>query len=146
MDTVSIVSLIFSVIALVGLGLSIRYYARQARAAAQAQFEESSITISNAFLQYPQLRPVFYDKKPVECLVADDRQRAETIAELLLDIFVFVLELEKHFKTKELAAGWKPYMQELFRTSPFLQDRLELRREWYPSLLAFVPQPARAAG
>lgn len=134
MDVSSIVSLTISGVTLLALLTAVIYYERQARAAAQAQFQQSFITISNAFLAYPQLRPLFYAGATPDSFSEDDVHRAETIAELLLDIFDLVIELEKRFKTRELAAGWRPYMDQMLQSSDVLRSQLGLRRDWYPSL------------
>jgi hypothetical protein len=143
MDLYEAITATISFVALIGLLVSLYHYSRQTRASAQAQFQASFISVANAFLAYPHLRPLFYANTASTLTLTDeDTQRGETIAELLLDIFDLILQLEKRFDASELAAGWKPYMSELLRTSGFLQNYLKRRIAWYSSLQAFLPKSA----
>ena len=139
---ISIVGLVVSVIALIGLIISLHLLRKQNRTAAMAQVQASFIALDSAFLGNPSLRPLFYDGTTPTLSVADGI-RAEAMAEMLLDTFVLVKELDAHFGLSSLTAGWEPYMGGLIHSSPFLSGFLEKNREWYPSLAYHLSSAVR---
>lgn len=136
MSTFEVISAAVSFTALVGLLASFRFLSRQTRGVALAQVQTSFMAIGHAFLDHPTLRDLFYVRSgEARQLSDDDRERADALAEMLLDTFVLVFELERRMN-RNVAVGWDPYIDEMLRTSIYLQDYLRRRRNWYPTLMA----------
>lgn len=145
-STLSVVALLISGLALLVSGVSVYLLWKQNRAAAMAQFQGSFVAIANVFLDHPELRPLFYEGASGDGLTDDQRQCAEAVAEMLLDIFDLVIELKDEFGMQRLFDGWRPYIDDLLDTSPFLRRFLSANIKWYGSIEAYQATRRATAG
>lgn len=76
------------------------------------------------FVQYPQLRPYFEDKKAFE---ADDKQRQQVLAlaDVRLDVMDAVLTYAAMSGQGDAIVGWKNAFSSAFRNSTILCARLK---------------------
>lgn len=150
------VSIVVSAISLVGLVVSLYFVGRQGRemtrqtekigaslrASADAAINSMYFQASQAMLEYPQLRPIFYED---ECddleshnraLSDQDRVRATVVAEMLLDAMDSTLRVSSYGPDlREAMAPWAEYVDDAFRTSRFLCEQVQRRANWYHSYL-----------
>jgi hypothetical protein len=95
------------------------------------------VEIQKAFIEHPELRPYFYEKKPFR---REDKnyQAVATIAEMYLDWFDsfgddYVAELPEMGPNGEQRKMWEKFFKDMFKTSEALQDmaKEKVREQWY---------------
>jgi hypothetical protein len=139
--TISAVAVVYS---LYQVNRQTRILARQTEYLARAQLESSIESLSNQsrdvtriFLTYPELRPYFYEGQDI-----DEKNphfhRAETVAELILDIFWTMhsqaARVDFSGMNDDLHNGeglWDDFVQDSFALSPILCKTLNKRQGWY---------------
>jgi hypothetical protein len=99
------------------------------------QRESSTLTLDRLFVEYPDLRPYFYDGVDIDAKDPSFR-RVQALAEMHLDVFDYKL---KHAET---FAAYQPFreaeerwIRDMFRSSPILRRYCELRKGWYSQKL-----------
>jgi hypothetical protein len=117
------------------------YVARSVSANVSESLNDQSHEISRLFVQYPNLRPYFYDGQDIED-THSDFPRAEAIAELILDIFWSMSTTAQRFMDSGTRLAmenneklWQSYVGESFAQSPLLVKTLMKRRNWYGQAL-----------
>lgn len=93
------------------------------------QIYELSLSVLNMFVEHPELRPYFYDNKPVPDLESEKNQvlaAAEVVADHLENIV-----LSRKSLGEETYAVWVKYMAGIYRKSPVLQGFLHPDSEGY---------------
>ncbi len=138
---VSIISSITILVSLVLVYRQTRIFARQTDYVARSLTDDvkqylnaQSHEIGRIFIEYPELRPYFYEGKPVTP-EHPDYQRVEAIAEVILDIFWTMAEQTRGAAiSPEKAAGarmWYSYVNDCFTNGPILVEVLKKRESWY---------------
>ncbi len=141
---VSVISSITVVISLFLVYRQTRIFAKQTEYVARSlgvtlagSMNDQSHEISRLFVQYPTLRPYFYDGQPIE-ETHPDFPRAEAIAELILDIFwTMGTTVRRYGDASNFLSPdgsgelWQNFVGESFAQSPILVNTLLKRRGWY---------------
>lgn len=102
----------------------------------QAQSQEMT-ELSKVFLNHPELRPYFDEKKDLGEAVGEDlRLRLLTLAEMHLDFIEgfadeHVRALPGMHEGGEYAVAWGRYFTDLFSRSPVLCKRYAETKNWY---------------
>src|SRR5262249_22377425 len=96
---------------------------------------DQSHEISRIFVQYPELRPYFYDGKTIE-EDHPDYLRAESVAETILDIIWTMYNQANRVANQEFVTGdaknlWVAYVTDAFVGGPILVKILTKRQNWY---------------
>ena len=146
-------------LALVGLAVSVVYVMRQTKELQRqnGQMSEaitvdsamslhnSYIAVSQALLEYPQLRPLFYEREgPYEGTDPHDQARALLIAEMLCDVMEtwFLLRGSSAVFDK-VGAYYAQYTADAFEMSEFFTEYIRERRAWYqPDLVQLADNAA----
>jgi len=81
------------------------------------------LDLGRLFVEFPQLRPYFYDGRDDEDLPEPERNRARAVAEMHLDYFESELLRTRAFPTA-LSLPFDPWIRGLFRSSPAMCRRL----------------------
>lgn len=93
------------------------------------QVYETSTSILNVFVEYPEVRPYFYDQQP---LPAEEPLRSRVLA--TVELFADHLEnivLSREALDPATYQVWVRYMQGLYRKSPALRGFLAPEQEGY---------------
>src|SRR5450432_1552586 len=93
------------------------YVARSLMESMAANMNSQSQEVSRIFIQYPELRPFFYNAQTIE-ENNPDYYRAEAVAELMLDIFWTMFTQSQR-------------VEDAFAQSPLLVKTLMRRQNWY---------------
>jgi hypothetical protein len=88
------------------------------------------IELDKEFLAHPQLRPYFYEGKPVVPGDADYNQ-AVLMAEYILDSYDTFLEHRLSSVNQPIHNTWLIWMHDMFSTSPILQQYILDHKTWY---------------
>lgn len=134
------VSLSIGALAISGLSIliSILLGTRSRKLAAYDHSTQLFLEIDHAFMTYPDLRPYFYDYRDLDDATADE-DRIRAVAELMLDIFEWVLRHEYELGGKE-SEGWRDYFKDCFETSPILRSFQDTNPSWHPRVGRFLKQ------
>jgi hypothetical protein len=152
LTTYEVVTLLLSVVGLFSLFL----IAKQVKAAneqAQSANEQAQLAkiqtkalttqhvmtelyeLDKVFIDYPHLRPYFYDGKEMSDSDAD-YGRVRAIAEFQLDFFDSFLTQSEYLTLKpDELENWRTYIKDSFRNSPAMCRRLKGVEGWYNSEL-----------
>jgi hypothetical protein len=151
MPGLEVVSLVISLATLAGLIVSNLLFAQQAREmkkqtrklesdlryAAAESLRSTFEKVGRTFLAHPHLRPVFYEdeasSETKQILSTEDRLRAATIAEHVLDAFERAADFESESSVR-YSLGYQTYFGDMMRNSDFLFGYLERRSTWWPDL------------
>ncbi|ADP81085.1 hypothetical protein [Pseudofrankia inefficax] len=97
---------------------------------AHQTLSELALRLSEAFLEYPELRPYFYDRKE---LSSDDASanRVLAMAEMMLDACEWVLQ-GRYKLSKYDRAGWESYARHMLENSPVMRANLAEHSDWHP--------------
>jgi len=110
------------------------YVARSLMESMAANMNSQSQEVSRIFIQYPELRPFFYNAQTIE-ENNPDYYRAEAVAELMLDIFWTMFtqsqRVEGGFIPKDPERLWASFVGDAFAQSPLLVKTLMRRQNWY---------------
>jgi hypothetical protein len=93
---------------------------------------ELMLKADDLFVQWPMLRPYFFDDVPTDGM--DDealRHRVEAAGEYLLDVMEAIWDHSAEFVDED-AESWREWMHGFLQTSPTMQGTYDA--EWYPSL------------
>ncbi|MEU4568282.1 hypothetical protein [Micromonospora sp. NPDC023956] len=92
--------------------------------------------LDKTFVEYPEMRPYFYEGKPV---AVDDpnRQRVKAMAEMVLDAFEWIW-LRRRSLNAEGEWGWRAYIIDTFSSSPALQQHYARSDSWYPGITRLI--------
>src|SRR5579859_5327236 len=141
MTTYEVISLLISIAGSLGVIYSLwllnrqtGIFNRQLMEGISSNMTEYSLQISRIFLEHPDLRPYFFAGQTMENS-HPDYQRAEAIAEVVLDIFWTMSSQAKRvqgeFANPEARELWQNYIRDCFAQSPILSGFLTLRKDWY---------------
>lgn len=133
-------------LATVVLGCLALYVSRaQARTERDAAVHNAFIAISESFIAFPGLRPIFYEDEGDGCEAlpgledVETRLRANSVAELLLDT------LEMARERRHTRATYDDYTALMFERSSFMTQWAISHRALYPDeLIRFAVAAARA--
>jgi hypothetical protein len=152
MTTYESLSLVVSIAGFFGVAVSIWVFNRQAQIFRQqlmqnlsTDLNKSAREISLIFLQYPELRPYFFDGQPME-QEHPDYYRAEAVAEVMLDIFWTMTSQTRRIRDGDISTGdarslWANYVGECFAQSPMLCKFLTRHKDWYgPEMVRWMEQ------
>jgi hypothetical protein len=134
MNTPSWIEILTVLITLGGFG-AVVYQLRQLESATRGEIHDMLSSqmreVLTIFKDYPELRPHFYENKPLE---RDHPQydRALIVAEYYFDLFEHVVQKRRKMST-ELWKTWKYYIQRLYFGSPVLQAFIQEYRHMYTS-------------
>jgi hypothetical protein len=125
---------------------------RQLELQAYQTFINNFAEIDKAFLNYPELRPFFYDGvMPNEKIDAVQARRAASLADIHLDVFELlfvemIIERVPDLKLGKDRLHWDNYMRRTFETSPLMCARLAaLANEYETGLVSFAAKPCLEA-
>jgi hypothetical protein len=142
MTTYESLSLLISIGGSIGVIISLWIWSRQTRIFNRQLMEGISQTmvgysleISRLFLQFPDLRPYFFEGKTIDAN-HPDYLRAEAVAEVMLDIFWTMGSQARRiqspeFRNSEASSQWANYIGDCFASSPILTSFLTRRKDWY---------------
>jgi hypothetical protein len=120
-----------SFIALVAIWIQIRRQKEAEQAAVYQAISQQMFDIDRVFLEYPHLRPYFYDGVDASECTGDDRGRLDTIAEMFLD-FIDNVQAQSDRFDANLRDFWSTFFGSLGENAPILAET-ELRCcDWYP--------------
>lgn len=83
------------------------------------------------FLEYPQLRPYFYNGKDPEDLAEEELYRATVITEIVLDTFEWV-EHDIKRATQTDKESWRDFMIGVYSQSSLVKDFHDANPSWHP--------------
>ncbi len=127
---VSISSLLISIVGFALVWLQLQGANESLRTGVYANMANWTLEISKMFLANPELRPYFdggKDISPSDPLY----DKAEVVAEYLLDNMDSMLEFKSYFPGGTPHQGWTNWMYDSFDESPLLRRHIEKRRRWY---------------
>lgn len=132
---------ILSIVAIVVALLSTAYIYRLSQRAHRVSTYYGVIglfrDLTRIFIEHPELRPYFYDGKPVD---VDDKLRhykIQAAAEAVLDSFEWIWRRRIELNTKG-EDGWRAYIVETFSSSPALQQHYARFSSWYPGITQLI--------
>jgi len=140
---------IVAVVALVASIASAIYAYRQGRRTLKVTTYQGAtdltLQLDQVFIEYPQLRPFFYEGRPTpDANSGDDdlRHRVLATAEYALDIFECIWD---HRDTYDQAdrESWKVWICDMIAQSPACSALYVAERDWYPALQDLDPRPHR---
>ena len=137
--------------ALVLVGLSINFYqsgkvAKSVSANILHTTANQVINLDRLFIERPDLRPYFYDCKPI-----DDKDekfaQVQSAAELMLDVFDVVADQSKSFaEYYDRPEAWDIWITDMFATSPVLRSRFQQSSDWYDNKLKQLYEKGQIKG
>ncbi|MEW2378138.1 hypothetical protein AB0883_18820 [Micromonospora sp. NPDC047812] len=92
--------------------------------------------LDKTFIEHPEIRPYFYDGKPVD-VDESNRHRVRAAAELVLDTFEWIWHRRKDLNAKG-EEGWRAYIVDTFSSSPALQQHYVRSASWYPGITRLI--------
>ncbi len=105
---------------------------------------KSAIDVDHLFIRYPELRPFFYDGKPLTNENLPDYSRAMAAREFVADSLEAICD-NREVYNREDWESWLDYVEGMLKTSPTLYELMNAKGEdWYPSMssaLAREPRP-----
>lgn len=120
---VQVVAATVSFAALIAVIISLRQVNKNLKANAIARIYSEIHEIHRVFIEYPELRPFFFNNEPL----AESHPhylRARGIAEMFFDIFEHLYQLRAQaYKEKDM--NWKIYMAHMCESSTFLCEYLK---------------------
>jgi hypothetical protein len=137
-------ALVVSALGFVAVAISLVFLIKQTAAAAkQNKYVADSLTSSNYaalsnfmlgvyqnFVDYPQLRPYFYDGVSIDEL-NPDYARTLGVAAHMLNYFSYILILSMRYPLLWPPNWWESYMETLLAASPVMRQLLRKSRELY---------------
>src|SRR5262249_13115452 len=99
---------------------------RTALASTSQQIISDSADVDKLFIQYPEMRPFFRDKKPIH-RGDEGYDRAAAIAELSVNALDTVLTFPQVFKTD----NWPNGARSAFRDSPIMCEFIAMYKDSY---------------
>ncbi|KXK63670.1 hypothetical protein AWW66_01520 [Micromonospora rosaria] len=96
--------------------------------------------LDKTFIEYPDVRPYFYDGKPVD-VDGPTAYRIRAVAELVLDTFEWIWHRQKDLDTNG-EDGWRAYIVDMFSSSPALQQHYAGSTSWYPGITRLIADRA----
>jgi hypothetical protein len=115
--------------------VQLRQLSEQNRMLVHQEREGSTLGLDRVFIEYPELRPYFYEEKDI---AKEDPlyNRVVAVAEMHLDTFDYALKHAEDFQNYEPFPGSeKVWMQDMFRKSPILRHYLQTKKAWYSERL-----------
>jgi hypothetical protein len=101
------------------------------RANVQRSSLDRTIQLDQVFIEKPDLRPYFYDGKPI---AKDDAKYDQVVAtaELMMDVFDQIAGDSKDFpEYYDDPGAWDRWMVEMFKSSPILRWFCDKYSHWY---------------
>jgi hypothetical protein len=92
-------------------------------------------TVLVQFVEYPELRPYFYDSKPPP-VDEPERSRVKAMADLFADALYVGLHTGLLLPGEGVHQAWCNYASDLLNTSPALRELWTQHPEWWPKDLA----------
>jgi hypothetical protein len=92
-------------------------------------------TVLVQFVQYPELRPYFYDSKPLP-VNEPELSRVKAMADLFADALYAGLHARLLLAGDGVNQAWCNYASDLLSTSPALRDLWTEHPDWWPQDLA----------
>jgi hypothetical protein len=129
-DVISIIAVIFSVAASV---LSVVSARRDSTVVTYNSTTDLTLQVDRLFIDFPHLRPYFYDNVPVPA-DSGDRNQVLAAAEFFLDVLECIWDRKSEYSRKDVAA-WQRWILDLFDTAPVLRTYFVETSTWYPTLL-----------
>ena len=131
------ISLMVSIAGFAVVVLTLWFIQRQTRSGADSlkssahqTCADQLFTIDKVFVEYPGLQRYFYSGSYIS--EGDPAyERVVAIADLFLDFIDTVLILEKKLPEFYDPKRWKPFITDLFTSSPVLCRHLRLNESWY---------------
>lgn len=116
------------------------------KASMYATMTAQTLEMNKIFLQHPDLRPYFYDKKDLSEVPDKDihhtHHRIMIVAEYQLDYFDLLMTQLDYIPTDEDSeedkANWNKYFADSFANSPALCKRISLNPDWYMTRLVNI--------
>lgn len=100
------------------------------------------VNMNNPFLEYPELRPYFYENKHPEGLKEEDYNRSIVIAEMFLDTFEWV-EHDINKATQIDKKAWEEYMFSIYSSSVIVREFHEKNPLWHPLFNSLLQNRAK---
>lgn len=112
--------------------VSVWYGRRGLRITANQSAVDLALQADQLFLQWPGLRPYFYDDiEVVGAKEGNPRNRVRAAAEFYLDVMEAIWDHHGEYKHND-ANAWREWIHEVMQTAPALREAYD--PEWYPSL------------
>jgi hypothetical protein len=133
--TVSVVGFLFVLGQLKLVRLQLRLVRRNIRGTTQDSLYAHYTEVCKLFLDKPDLRPYFYDKKPkpISCLV--DRpylnEEIDAASEMILGLIEHAIMQRKNLPDDSWSHCWQPYAKERVEKSPTIQKFYTDNKRWY---------------
>ena len=112
-----------------------------ARASAISNSSSSFRHVILLFVEYPELRPYFYDSKRLPAR-GHKRDRIISAAEILGDILEDGLVVNRLVPNIRFHDSWPAYCSYMLVTSPALIEIMHQHPTWWPSLRSLQPKGA----
>jgi hypothetical protein len=126
---IAIASLLVSIVGLGSIIIGIESFKQSERAAladASQRIITDSANVDKLFIQYPEMRPFFREKKPIR-RGDEGYDRAAAIAELRVNAYDAVLTFPSIFK----ADNWSNVARSAFRDSPIMCEFISMYKDNY---------------
>jgi hypothetical protein len=102
---------------------------------------ELTLQVDRVFVEYPELRPYFYDNEPLTDS-APHRNRVLAVTELYLDVLECIWDREREFSPTDRLA-WRGWIVHAFDNALVLREFYRDRRDWYPTLGRLLAEVGR---
>ncbi|MDV6297466.1 hypothetical protein ACWEQV_29080 [Rhodococcus aetherivorans] len=150
MDLQNLISLVAALIAVISAGIAALFGWWQTRRMDQSLevvtyngATDLTLQIDRIFIEYPELRPYFYEgQSPID---QDEtlRQRVDAVSEFALDALECIWDHREKY-TEMDRESWKIWINEFMASSPRMRGLYEDHTTWYPALEdARKPDPPR---
>jgi hypothetical protein len=91
------------------------------------------VGVDQFFVEYPELKPFFYEAKSLEGPIDENlKRRVESAAEMMSDAMANVFHQMPHF-TPEEAEAYGNFLKEQYQTQPALKQFIDETARWYPN-------------
>ena len=97
--------------------------------------------ILSVFRDYPNLRPYFYDSKPID-QKSPDYNQVMIVAEYYLDLFEHVVQ-KRRTLPDHLWTTWESYIAELYGSSPAIREFIAGHPDMYTDDVSHLIQGGR---
>ncbi len=120
----------------------IKYQGDAIRASVIQGITTQMLTIDQVFVEYPQLRPFFYEDNVPFPKDHPEYGRALSAAEMLVDLIDCVVSLKDHMRADIDQPGWHEYAYELYTQSVPLRNYVNRYKDWYtPETIHYLRSP-----
>lgn len=122
-----------ALVALVFAWMQTRHMNRSLEVVTYNGSTDLTLQLDRVFIEYPELRPYFYDGQSPTGSDIELRQRVAAVAEFALDVLECIWDHRDKYSEPD-TKSWKKWIGDLIGTSPTMRDLYAEHTDWYPAL------------